>query len=88
MARAFAAAGARVALVAREEAPLAEAAASLPGSVAVAADLATAEGCERAFAAAEAGLGGVDILVNNAGTSRRAPFASHHRRGVAGRIST
>ena len=74
MARAFTEAGARVAIVAREEGPLAEAAASLPGSVPVQADLATAEGCERAFGAAEAGLGGVDILVNNAGTSRRAPF--------------
>ncbi|WP_043837509.1 SDR family oxidoreductase [Muricoccus aerilatus] len=74
MARAFTEAGARVAIVAREEGPLAEAAASLPASVPVQADLATAEGCERAFAAAEAGLGGVDILVNNAGTSRRAPF--------------
>ena len=76
MARAFTEAGARVAIVAREEAPLAAAAASLPGSIAVSADLATAEGCGRAFAAAEAGLGGIDILVNNAGTSRRAPFAA------------
>ena len=75
MARAFTEAGARVALVAREEGPLAEAAASLPGSLPIPADISTAEGCERAFAAAEAGLGGIDILVNNAGTSRRAPFA-------------
>ena len=74
MARTFTEAGARVAIVAREAAPLAEAAASLPGSVPIRADLSTAEGCERAFAAAEAGLGGVDILVSNAGTSRRAPF--------------
>ncbi|WP_426958093.1 SDR family oxidoreductase [Muricoccus radiodurans] len=74
MARAFTEAGARVALVARGEAALAEAAKGLPGSVPVSADIGTAEGCASAFAAAEAALGGVDILVNNAGTSRRGPF--------------
>ena len=75
MARAFTEAGARVALVARDETSLAGAAATLPGSLPVPADVSTAAGCEHAFAAAEAGLGGIDILVNNAGTSRRAPFA-------------
>ena len=34
------------------------------------ADISTADGCERAFKAAEQGLGQVDILVNNAGTSQ------------------
>jgi NAD(P)-dependent dehydrogenase (short-subunit alcohol dehydrogenase family) len=75
MARAFTEAGARVALVARGEAPLAQAAGTLPGSVPIPADISTAEGCSRAFAAAESALGGIDILVNNAGTSRRGPFA-------------
>ncbi|WP_424135171.1 SDR family oxidoreductase [Roseomonas chloroacetimidivorans] len=76
MARAFAAAGARVAMVARQEGPLAEAARSIPGSVPVTADIATAEGCEQAYRDAESALGGVDILVNNAGTSRRGPLMS------------
>ncbi|MFH5924353.1 SDR family oxidoreductase [Roseomonas xinghualingensis] len=76
MARAFAAAGARVAMVARGEGPLTEAAASIPGSIPVQADIATADGCERAYRSAEAALGGIDILVNNAGTSRRGPLSS------------
>jgi NAD(P)-dependent dehydrogenase (short-subunit alcohol dehydrogenase family) len=75
-ARAFAEAGARVVLVARGEGPLAEAAASIPGSIPVAANIATAQGCEAAFRAAESALGGIDVLVNNAGTSRRGPLAS------------
>lgn len=35
---------------------------------AVAADVATAQGCEAVIAAAKRGFGGVDILINNAGT--------------------
>ncbi|HEY8613100.1 MAG TPA: SDR family oxidoreductase, partial [Roseomonas sp.] len=76
MARAFAQAGGRVALVARAEAPLAQAAGSIAGSIPIQADIATAEGCDHAFRAAETALGGIDILVNNAGTSRRGPFAT------------
>ncbi|MFC0387502.1 SDR family oxidoreductase [Muricoccus vinaceus] len=76
MAWAFAGAGARVAIVARDQASLAEAAAGLPNAAPVSADVSTADGCGRAFAAAEAALGGIDILVNNAGTSRRAPFVA------------
>ncbi len=80
MARAFAEAGGHVAIVARGEEALARAEAELRAAApqakvaAIAADIATAEGCERAFAAAERALGGVDILVNNAGTSQRGPF--------------
>lgn len=76
----FVKAGASIALVARREGPLAEAkariAAAAPSAkiVTVAADIATAEGCTRAFKAAEAGLGQIDVLVNNAGTSQRSPF--------------
>ena len=81
MGLAFAGAGGKVALVARGAEALAKAAAELraaaPGAeaVAIAADISTAEGCERAFREAEAALGRVDILVNNAGTSQRGPFA-------------
>ncbi len=80
MARAFAEAGGHVALVARGAEALgraeAEIRAAAPAAkvVAIAADIATAEGCEAAFAAAEQTLGQVDILVNNAGISQRGPF--------------
>jgi NAD(P)-dependent dehydrogenase (short-subunit alcohol dehydrogenase family) len=76
-AEAFLEAGAKVAIVARGEAGLREAAPALAklGEVTpIAADVSTAEGCARAFAAAEAALGQVDILLSNAGTSRRGPF--------------
>ena len=81
MGLAFAGAGGKVALVARGAEALAEAEAVLRAAapdaqaVAIAADVSTAEGCERAFREAEAVLGQVDILVNNAGTSQRGPFA-------------
>ena len=80
MAETFAAAGADVALVARDAATLASAEAAVraaaPGAkvVAVAADVATAAGCEAAFLTAETALGRVDILVNNAGAARAGPF--------------
>ncbi len=81
MGLAFAGAGGKVALVARGAEALAKAEAELraaaPGAevATVAADVSTAEGCERAFRGAEAAFGRVDILVNNAGTSQRGPFA-------------
>ena len=81
MGLAFAGAGGKVALVARGAEALAKAEAELraaaPGAeaVGIAADVSTAEGCERAFREAEAAFGRVDILVNNAGTSQRRPFA-------------
>jgi NAD(P)-dependent dehydrogenase (short-subunit alcohol dehydrogenase family) len=68
IARQFAAEGARLALVARDEAALARAAAQLGGDCFChAADLATREGVEAAIAAAFARYGRIDILVNNAG---------------------
>jgi 3-oxoacyl-[acyl-carrier protein] reductase len=84
MGKAFAAAGGHVALVARGAEALEKAReevrAAAPGAriATIAADVATAEGCERAFAEAEQALGQVDILVNNAGTSQRAPFLQVH----------
>ena len=80
MAKAFAAAGGSVAIVARGAESLAAAEAEIksatPGAMvaAISADIGTAAGCEAAFAEAEAKLGKVDILINNAGTSQRGPF--------------
>jgi len=81
MGRAFAGAGGKVALVARGADALARAETALQAAsprtevASIAADISTAEGCERAFREAEAAFGQVDILVNNAGTSQRGPFA-------------
>jgi NAD(P)-dependent dehydrogenase (short-subunit alcohol dehydrogenase family) len=80
MAKAFAAAGGHVALVARGEAALAAAKAEVLAAApaakvaAISADIRLARDCANAFAEAELALGGVDILVNNAGTSQRGPF--------------
>ena len=75
----FAASGANVAIVARGADALEEARAGLqkdvPGRVvAIAADVGTAEGCERAYAEAVDAFPQIDILVNNAGTQRRGEF--------------
>jgi NAD(P)-dependent dehydrogenase (short-subunit alcohol dehydrogenase family) len=80
IARAFAGAGGKVAIVARDRGSLsraeAEIRAAAPGAevAAISADIATAEGCQAAYDGAAAALGQVDILVNNAGTSQRGPF--------------
>lgn len=79
IAETFARAGASVAVVARRPEVLAEAqkriaAAGAPKAVAISADVGKAAECERAYAEAVAGMGGVDVLVNNAGTSQRGPF--------------
>jgi 3-oxoacyl-[acyl-carrier protein] reductase len=71
IARAFHAAGAKVAIVGRD----AERARSVAGELGdraagVACDVAVAEQVEGALAAAESSLGPVDILVNNAGLTR------------------
>jgi NAD(P)-dependent dehydrogenase (short-subunit alcohol dehydrogenase family) len=80
MATAFAGAGAAVAIVARGaealESGRAAIAQKVPGAhvAAIAADISTAEGCERAYEGAKSALGAPDILINNAGTSQRGPF--------------
>jgi 3-oxoacyl-[acyl-carrier protein] reductase len=66
IARALVRDGARVAVVARSV-PGLEAAERELGVTGIAADLATEEGCERAFGEARAALGPIDILVNNLG---------------------
>jgi NAD(P)-dependent dehydrogenase (short-subunit alcohol dehydrogenase family) len=78
-AEAFVKAGGSVAIVARGEDGLRQAADALGAHrkgkvVTIAADVATSEGCAAAFSKAEAALGGIDVLLNNAGTSRRGPF--------------
>jgi 3-oxoacyl-[acyl-carrier protein] reductase len=71
VARALHAAGAKVAIVGRDEARARAVAAELgEGTVGVACDVADAAAVERAVAAAEQALGPVDILVNNAGLTR------------------
>ena len=70
IAEALVAQGAQVALSGTRVDALNALAATLPGSVVTPGDLATAEGADAVFAAAEAALGQVDILVNNAGLTR------------------
>jgi NAD(P)-dependent dehydrogenase (short-subunit alcohol dehydrogenase family) len=79
IARRFAGAGARVAIVARRAEVLAEARADIASAtgaevVAIPGDVSTAAGCEQVVAAARDAFGFVDVLVNNAGSSARGPF--------------
>jgi NAD(P)-dependent dehydrogenase (short-subunit alcohol dehydrogenase family) len=81
MAHEFAVSGADVAIVARRPEVLEEARASLAEAAsgrvhAVAADVATANGVEHAFASAVGAFGKIDILVNNAGKSQTGTFES------------
>jgi 3-oxoacyl-[acyl-carrier protein] reductase len=66
IARALAREGARVAVAARTPGGV-EAVAKEIGGCPIAADLTTAEGCERAVAETEAALGPIQVLVNNLG---------------------
>jgi len=74
---AFAAEGARVAMISRSRANLDAALAALPPSahrpVAIAADLVRAEEAARAITEAERSLGPIDVLVNSAGAAKRHP---------------
>lgn len=79
---AFAKAGANVALVARRQEPLEEARAAIAAAAAsaklvtIAVDIATPDGCTRAFDDATAALGPIDVLVNNAGASATGKFTA------------
>jgi 2-deoxy-D-gluconate 3-dehydrogenase len=81
MAKGLAAAGAAVALAARNaekgEAAVAELAASGPGSAFIALDVADEGSCRAMIEATLARFGRLDILVNNAGTSVRKPPESY-----------
>lgn len=77
----FAAAGANIAIMAREQRALDAAAATIAerGSgkvLALSCDVRRAEDIGAGFARVVEAFGGVDILVNNAGTSRAHPFAT------------
>jgi 3-oxoacyl-[acyl-carrier protein] reductase len=74
-ARALAAEGVRVALIARDRDALASVSASIgPAAVIAHADLSTADGVQRSVGSCIEQLGGVDILVNNAGASPMGSF--------------
>lgn len=66
IATALAREGARVAMIARGEEPLREAA-TRAGGIAVPGDLSSEEGCQAAYRAATAAVGALAILVNNLG---------------------
>ncbi|WP_052070491.1 SDR family NAD(P)-dependent oxidoreductase [Streptacidiphilus albus] len=72
-ARVLSAAGARVVLAARREAPLRELAGDLPGSLAVACDVTRADQREHLVRTVAREIGPIDILVNNAGLSEVVP---------------
>jgi NAD(P)-dependent dehydrogenase (short-subunit alcohol dehydrogenase family) len=79
IAQTFAEAGADVAILARRQGPLDEAAADIRSRarrevVAISCDVRRADDIEAAFARATQALGRLDILVNNAGTSNAHPF--------------
>lgn len=75
IARALAAEGAKLTLVGRRLDKLEEVAATLPGTLAVSADVTDRASIEAAFARAREANGPVTILVNNAGAAESAPFA-------------
>jgi NAD(P)-dependent dehydrogenase (short-subunit alcohol dehydrogenase family) len=80
IAEGFAQAGAKVYLVARNEAKCREVAAGIGGAercVVLAADLATEDGCRGLAEAYAEREGRLDILVNNAATIRVTPLAEH-----------
>src|SRR5262245_7498332 len=75
-ARAFAAAGARVALAARDAAKLAEVARGMAGDpLIVPTDVTDAGAVAALVAQTAAAFGGVDIVINNAGVGLAAPVA-------------
>jgi len=74
-ARAFAAEGARVAIIGRDPATLATARAEIgPDAIAIQADLSSVAEIERAMGEVRDALGSVDILFANAGTGAMVPF--------------
>jgi NAD(P)-dependent dehydrogenase (short-subunit alcohol dehydrogenase family) len=81
------AAGARVALAARREAPLKELAGRLPGSLAVPCDVSVAEDRQRLIRTVTEELGPIGLLVNNAGVSEIAPAEEQSAESFAGIVA-
>jgi NAD(P)-dependent dehydrogenase (short-subunit alcohol dehydrogenase family) len=79
IAAALTGAGARVALLGRDEAALRETAARLGGALAVRCDVADEASVDEAFATVRRDAGDAAILVNNAGQSVGVPFAGTDR---------
>ena len=75
-AQALHAAGCVVVVSGRDPDRLAKAAATMPGAIALAADVSTVQGATALAAEADARLGGIDILVTNAGGPPAGTFAS------------
>lgn len=75
IAKALAAEGARLTLVGRRRDALEAAAATIPGAIAIPADVTDRASVDAAFAAARAAHGPIGILINNAGIAPSAPFA-------------
>lgn len=87
MARRFAASGARVAMMARGEAQLRQAAAAIAAetggeTLALVCDVTDAAARAAALAEMEARFGPADILVNNAGSSQRGPIEEAGRDAI------
>jgi NAD(P)-dependent dehydrogenase (short-subunit alcohol dehydrogenase family) len=78
LARAFAAAGARIAVLDRDASGVVALATELRGegrqALGLECDVADATACERAIAAVIESWGGIDVLVNNAGISHRSAY--------------
>ena len=79
MARQLVGAGARVALLARDQAELDEAERDSGAAMTVAADVADPDDCRRAVEQVASQLGPVDILINNAGVIAVGPFETQGR---------
>lgn len=75
-AQALAAEGAAVVLASRSADRLADAAGSIPGATAIAADVSSPDEVARLVAEAESALGGIDIVVANAGGPPPGDFTS------------
>lgn len=75
IARALAAAGARLTLVGRRREPLDALTADLPGTACVSADLTDPKASAHVLAAANAANGPLTLLINNAGAAESAAFA-------------